>query len=171
MFKHGLSGHYLNKTYYALRARCENPNHPEFIYYGAKGIKCLFNTFIEFHKYILENLGERPEGFSLDRIDSYGNYEPGNLRWATSQEQILNQRVRKGKNSKYRGVWFCKKENTFKFQLRIANGKRISGNSKNETDAAEAYLQKYFELHKKWPPEYKQVPLCYKSPLLYKGAI
>jgi hypothetical protein len=47
-----------------------------------------FNSFDEFW----ELLGERPEGMSLDRIDPHGNYEPGNVRWATTHDQVRNKR-------------------------------------------------------------------------------
>ena len=42
--------------------------------------------------YVLRNLGERPDGYSLDRIDNEGNYEPGNIRWASRKEQRANRR-------------------------------------------------------------------------------
>lgn len=45
-----------------------------------------------FEKWMKENLGERPAGMSLDRIDNDGDYRPGNLRWATQAEQVQNRR-------------------------------------------------------------------------------
>jgi hypothetical protein len=46
-----------------------------------------------FYHWIEQNLGPRPEGHSLDRINVYGNYEPGNLRWSDSKEQANNRRL------------------------------------------------------------------------------
>ena len=50
------------------------------------------NSYESFESWILANLGERPDGMTLDRRDNDGHYEPGNLRWATHSQQRNNQR-------------------------------------------------------------------------------
>lgn len=81
-------------AYYSARGRCRTTNKKsaEYRNYAGRGIKFLFASFEEF----LKEVGPRPgPEYSLDRIDNNSNYQPGNVRWATHQEQVDNQRPRK----------------------------------------------------------------------------
>lgn len=92
---HGLSGHRLHMTWTLMVQRCTNPNNPEYVNYGGRGIKVCdewrhnFQAFYD-HVSNLPNYGE--EGYSLDRIDNGKGYSPGNVRWATGSEQMRNSR-------------------------------------------------------------------------------
>jgi hypothetical protein len=85
-----------------MRQRCNNPNHKNYADYGGRGISVSKlwsgpSGFANFYAYV----GPRPTGttingralYSLDRFpNNDGNYEPGNVRWATQKQQIANQR-------------------------------------------------------------------------------
>ena len=96
---HGMSArggkpHFRYEAWKAMRQRCSNPNHHKWPDYGARGIAVHpdwddFPAFLA-HVSSLENYGA--EGYSLDRIDNDGNYEPGNVRWATVKQQANNRR-------------------------------------------------------------------------------
>jgi len=82
-----------DKTYYiweAMHQRCRNKKSKYYSAYGGAGVSVCdrWNNFENF----LSDMGEKPEGMSLDRIDSSGNYEPANCRWATNLEQQRNKR-------------------------------------------------------------------------------
>lgn len=85
---HRLSRSSTYKSWQMMRQRCSNPRNDNYRRYGAKGIG-VCERWESFENFVAD-MGERPEGTSLDRIDSVGNYESGNCRWATRREQNVN---------------------------------------------------------------------------------
>ncbi len=95
VLRSGFSSHYLYHTWSSIVARCYNENNPDYCSYGKLGIKLYEDWHVpeNFFRWMDTNLGPRPEGCSLDRINVYGGYEPGNLRWADSLTQVNNRRL------------------------------------------------------------------------------
>lgn len=78
-----------------ILSRCENPDSARYRDYGGRGITVCerWHDFDAFYADIARLLGPCPAGKTLDRINNDGGYEPGNVRWATSGEQMANRRT------------------------------------------------------------------------------
>lgn len=94
--KHGLYQHPLYHTWNGMHQRCGNPKCSGYPLYGGRGIS-VCERWTGHHGLVnfLTDMGERPKGASIDRIDPNGNYEPSNVRWATSKQQGNNKRESK----------------------------------------------------------------------------
>jgi hypothetical protein len=74
-----------------MKQRCFNPRNPGYPDYGGRGIVACEKWRSDFPAFYADT-GDAPPGKSLDRIDNDGNYEPGNVRWATRLIQTWNRR-------------------------------------------------------------------------------
>jgi hypothetical protein len=82
------------RAWYSMVRRCTNPTSADWSRYGGRGITVCerWRSFADF----LDDMGPCPDGLSLDRINNEGNYEPGNCRWTTFEQQMHNRRSNAG---------------------------------------------------------------------------
>jgi hypothetical protein len=92
---HGLTKHPLYYTWMQMMGRCTDPQHPDYLNYGGRGIDVCpeWHDIAVFITWAEQNLGPRPDGYSLDRYpDNNSGYLSGNVRWATDRQQRRNSR-------------------------------------------------------------------------------
>lgn len=87
---HGMSDSKTYNSWLGMKQRCNYKGHAEYNRYGGRGI-IVCDRWDSFENF-LADMGERPDGTSIDRIDSNGNYEPSNCKWSTAAEQQRNRR-------------------------------------------------------------------------------
>jgi hypothetical protein len=125
------------QSWKAMIHRCNNPNYRYYHEYGGRGIS-VCDRWRDFGLF-LEDMGSKPSPkHSIDRIDVNGNYEPGNCRWATSEEQTRNSRVRKDGSSGVRGVYLDKTTGKWIANISVGGKKRKFGKYENKEDAIKA---------------------------------
>lgn len=92
--KHGRSYDSIYTTWQQAKKRCTNPRDKDYSNYGGRGIRMCDRWLFSF-EFFLEDMGDRPTGLQIDRINVNGNYEPNNCRWVTPKENHENRRCSK----------------------------------------------------------------------------
>jgi hypothetical protein len=111
---HGMRGTPEYNSWIGMFQRCTNPKHKDFLTYGGRGIVICIRWH-RFHNF-LKDMGYKPIGYTLDRINGNKDYGPDNCRWATLVEQARNKGIYKNNTSGFNGV---KKRSNGKFQACI----------------------------------------------------
>ena len=139
---HGLGYTRLYRIWFSIKDRTLNPKHKHYNDYGDRGITICDewkNDFMSFYNWAISNGYEENKGLSIDRIDNDAGYSPENCRWTTKTIQSRNQKIRKDNTSGYKGVYYNKRNNKYKAQIRV-NKKLIHlGVFQTAVEAAKAY--------------------------------
>lgn len=144
----------ISRTYtswQAMKTRCYNTKDEHYPRYGGRGIYVCYEWVNSFEAF-LRDMGERPEGRTLDRIDNERHYTKDNCRWATPQEQAYNRKwpakqvLSNVNTSGIQGVSFCNTRKVW-YAHGYINGKRIQLYRGGDFDTA-VKLRLIFEDHK-----------------------
>lgn len=123
-----------------MHQRCVNPKYPYYEEYGGRGIKvCERWSGDSGLTNFIEDIGSKPTPkHTLDRIDNNGDYEPGNVRWATPTEQNYNQRLRKDNRSGFRGVGYDRRYRKWRARIKHQGREIHIGYFNSKKEAIEA---------------------------------
>lgn len=133
---HGLSRSSEYKIWGLMIQRCENPNDKRYMDYGGRGIT-VCQQWHEFSSFYAD-MGTRPAGLTLDRIDNEKGYSPDNCRWATPAEQQLNRRKLNGCKSRFVGVTL-RPSGRWSARITVDYKDVYLGDYDTEEEASEAY--------------------------------
>ena len=129
----------LYSTYRQMLQRCSNPNHKYYEYYGGRGIKvCDRWLSVSGFSNFLKDMGKKPKGLTLDRIDNEGDYTPENCRWATRTTQQINRRLSKINTSGVKGVHWFKNANLWSVYIDYKGRRKHIGYFKDKKAAINA---------------------------------
>ena len=125
-----------HNSWRGMKERCYNSNNKRFKDYGGRGISVSSQWKDSFEQFIFD-MGECPQGMSIERIDVNGNYEKSNCRWATDFDQAFNKRILKRNKSGVTGVYFCNRIQKWKAQISFQGKRRSLGAFNKFEDAVE----------------------------------
>ena len=136
---HGLTSHKFYNTWKHMVGRCTNPKIKAYKDYGGRGIT-VCDEWLDIRNFVdwAEETSPNIEGLSLDRIDNDKGYSPENCRWADKTTQQLNQRIMKNNKSGYVGIYYYKKYNTWRANIRINKILKYIGTFKTKEEAIQA---------------------------------
>ena len=142
MIKHGMARTPTYQSWMRMKVRCENKNDEHYERYGARGIKVCdrWQDFSKFH----EDMGDRPQGKTLDRIDVNGDYSPENCRWATAKQQGRNRR--NNKLLTIDGVTKCQSEWCEQYKIRDSVFLKRIQRGMSAIEALTRPMQNYIEI-------------------------
>ncbi len=106
--RHGCAGTTSHTAWLNMRQRCTNPNHMLFKHYGNRGIR-VCQEWLDSYKPFMSDMGEQPEGMTLERVDNNQGYFPWNCKWDTQQEQSQNTRRIKLSRDSVQVIRLCHK--------------------------------------------------------------
>jgi len=125
-------------SWFNMKQRCFNPNRNNYYRYGGRGITVCerWSSFDDF----FADMGVRPQGLTLNRIDTNGNYTPDNCEWATVRHQSRNIRTSRINNtSGYKGVSWLKHSGKWRATIRLNGKSNHIGCFDLPKDAAQGY--------------------------------
>jgi len=135
MYTHGKTNTREYAIWEGMKQRCLNPNNKFYSYYGGRGIK-IDDSWLDFTGF-WEDMGECPEGHSLDRIDSNGDYTRHNCRWVEWKLQSINKRKQARNKSGKIGVDIAPSGN-YVASIRVDKKKKYLGTFPSLEEATEA---------------------------------
>jgi len=134
---HGMRNTPTYRSWNDMIQRCTNANNSRYAYYGERGIS-VCGSWLKFEGFVAD-MGERPIGSTLDRVNPNGNYEKVNCRWASKSIQSHNRRKLKNATSKYFGVHWSKVHKKWVSRLAFKGSVILHKTFDSEHAAAVAY--------------------------------
>lgn len=133
---HGMKKHRFYDTYRNMMKRCYTKSDPGYKDYGERGIS-VCEEWQDIIKFVAWADSTYIEGYTLDRIDNAGNYEPSNCRWADATTQAINQRMMKNNTTGYVGVYLLR-DNRWESRLTFNKVDIFLGSFNTIEEAAQA---------------------------------
>lgn len=117
---HGMHGTETYTSWQSMKKRCYNKNDLNYSNYGGRGVSVCKEWKISFVNF-LSDMGVRPKGTSIDRIDNDKGYSKGNCKWSNRLVQNYNRRIRSSNKTGIKGVWFNKIKGNYRASISYNN--------------------------------------------------